>query len=597
MTTTPPPAQPEENNAHTHPLFTRAVRMHRPSLLKDPTTLFSEKVSSEQSSVYALLKPPFIAAQHMQASEPIACASSFPDSDVSVIPSFDVEEVPADQQLTWLIPAVATLERLKKMPSIISEDGNPMALLSKLIKDSGIYAIASCLSPLLSLFVSPFLAHHLTYMDYGMLILLNTTIALLAGLSQCGLGSAFVQIYHRVDTSRETQRRVLTTVCLLMFMLSCACLLIIACAASEIARWLLHNSAYASVVRIAASVLFIQNFVVPTLALLRAERRANLFCLLSVLNLLVAAGLTYVLVGILQWGSSGALLAVGGGSLCVGICQLPIIWRRARFCLDWKIIKELFVFGLSTVPGFLAVWILQLSDRYFLSWLGFLSQTAGYGVAYTLGNVLGPLVIMPFSLAWYSTMYGIARRTNASTIFCFVFRWYCLALLFCAFFVALFANDVLTWMFPPAYASAEMIIPFIALANVFYGLFELFMVGVLLREKVRFTILFLPLAAVVHIALNCLLIPNYGIVGAAISTLVAYLLLACVAYFVNQRIYPLPFEIGLFGLALCLGIVWYIGAMLLLRGQSVVMHWIILGGIGCLYGGILFLLGHIPAKK
>ncbi|GCF10416.1 hypothetical protein KDI_39800 [Dictyobacter arantiisoli] len=152
-------------------------------------------------------------------------------------------------------------------------------------------------------------------------------------------------------------------------------------------------------------------------------------------------------------------------------------------------------------------------------------------------------------------------------------------------------------MFPPAYASAEMIIPFIALANVFYGLFELFMVGVLLREKVRFTILFLPLAAVVHIALNCLLIPNYGIVGAAISTLVAYLLLACVAYFVNQRIYPLPFEIGLFGLALCLGIVWYIGAMLLLRGQSVVMHWIILGGIGCLYGGILFLLGHIPAKK
>jgi len=53
------------------------------------------------------------------------------------------------------------------------------------------------------------------------------------------------------------------------------------------------------------------------------------------------------------------------------------------------------------------------------------------------------------------------------------------------------------------------------------------------------------------------LIPRFGAAGAAGTTLVAYITLAVLSYFANQRLYPVPFEIGRFVAAALGGIVLY----------------------------------------
>jgi len=55
------------------------------------------------------------------------------------------------------------------------------------------------------------------------------------------------------------------------------------------------------------------------------------------------------------------------------------------------------------------------------------------------------------------------------------------------------------------------------------------------RRKTSFIIFFIVLAAGVNILLNFILIPLYGPLGAALSTLLAFMLLAGVAYIINQR--------------------------------------------------------------
>src|SRR5579859_3986968 len=55
------------------------------------------------------------------------------------------------------------------------------ALVRDLVKSSGIYAISSLASPLVSLVLAPFLTHSLSSADYGALIVLNTVITLIAG--------------------------------------------------------------------------------------------------------------------------------------------------------------------------------------------------------------------------------------------------------------------------------------------------------------------------------------------------------------------------------------------------------------------------------
>jgi O-antigen/teichoic acid export membrane protein len=567
-------------------------RLHRPSLLKDPTILFDTSSTNDRLP----------SSMDISRTEENACNTlrqlpvvSFRE-DVFGETVSGREHVSIDQQLTWLIPAIADLEQIKKMSSFVQKDGYPF-LIKQLMKNSGIYAIASCLSPLISLVLAPFLTYHLSRGDYGVLIVLGTTIALLTGLTQCGQGNAFFWAYHNVASSIQERRMILSTMILLLLAISLGVTIVIECAIDWISYVFLYGNAYDNVIRIAALVVFTQNMTIPTFSWLRVECRAGLFGVLSLCNLCINLGLTLFFVGILQWGISGALLAICCGYAAVIICSIPSMYRHLSWHFHWLVAKRLLAFGLSTVPGLLSVWILQLSDRYLLIYFGSLSETASYSVAYTLGNVMGPIIITPFSLAWYSAMYRIAQKRNAKDIFRLIFRWYGFLVLLIAFCVALFAKGVLEWFFPNGYSSAASIIPFIALSNVFYGIFEVFTVGVSLQGKHRLNLVGLPIAAILNVVCNIVLIPKYGVTGAACATLAAYIVLALIAYFVNQRIYPIHFEVGLFCLALCLGIIGYVGIVMWVRNQSSSMRWVGSDGIVCLYAGILIVLGKIPERN
>jgi O-antigen/teichoic acid export membrane protein len=98
-------------------------------------------------------------------------------------------------------------------------------------------------------------------------------------------------------------------------------------------------------------------------------------------------------------------------------------------------------------------------------------------------------------------------------------------------------------------------------------------------------------AAVANFGLNLVLIPLYGSAGAAASTLIAYVLLALVAYVANQRIYPVPYEMKRFLAALFLGLALYLIASLVSHEWSAFWRWSLI--IACLvfYGGTLLFLG------
>jgi O-antigen/teichoic acid export membrane protein len=310
-------------------------------------------------------------------------------------------------------------------------------------------------------------------------------------------------------------------------------------------------------VRIAAIDILAQNMTVPVFSWLRAEGRAAVFGLLASFNVLLNLGATFLLVGVWQMGSRGALLAIGCGYSGVLLCTAPVMSRYLRRRFRVALAGELLVAGLSMMPALLSVWILQLSDRYLLGLSLSLGQTASYAVAYTLGNVLGPLIITPFSLAWHTAVYIIAKQDHARDVFRLIFLWYGLFLIFAASILSLVAHDVLLWIFPTEYTSAAAIIPLIAFSNVCYGLFEVFTVGTLLQQKLSLNLVVLPLTAFLNILLNVLFIPIWGVMGAALATLIAYGVLAGCAYYINQCIYPIPFNVGLVSIALLVGVCCY----------------------------------------
>src|SRR3989441_952793 len=300
-----------------------------------------------------------------------------------VMSSFMVSSLPIEEQPTLIMPAIQDLKEISQAGT--AGYANQLRIL---IKNSGIYAVASLASPLVSLVLAPFLTRHLSYKDYGALAVITTAVALVAGLTQLGLGSAFFRSYNYDYESRSDRSGVLSTVVILLSLVSLPILLAIILAAPWLAIFLLRDSSFSDVVRLGALVVLMQNLTVPGFAWLRAENRAGFFTTLSIVNLLVNLGTTLVLVGILHMGMAGSLIGTGSGFAVVAICTLPLILLRAGFHLRFDIARGLLSFGLPNASTFVSMWVLQLSDRYLLSFFGSLAQTASYAVAYSLGGIL-----------------------------------------------------------------------------------------------------------------------------------------------------------------------------------------------------------------
>ena len=94
--------------------------------------------------------------------------------------------------------------------------------------------------------------------------------------------------------------------------------------------------------------------------------------------------------------------------------------------------------------------------------------------------------------------------------------------------------------------------PVVLLGYLFLGIYNNLIAGIYIEKKTGHLPLITAAGAVVNIAVNFALIPVMGMMGAALATLAAYLVMAGVLYLVVRRFYPVEYEwkrIGIIALA------------------------------------------------
>jgi O-antigen/teichoic acid export membrane protein len=86
------------------------------------------------------------------------------------------------------------------------------------------------------------------------------------------------------------------------------------------------------------------------------------------------------------------------------------------------------------------------------------------------------------------------------------------------------------------------IVPWVLLAYVFTGAYVVFVVGIYLEKKTKYLPLVSGAGALLNVGANFVLIPMIGILGAALSTLLSYIVMAVGIYFASQRFYHVEYE-------------------------------------------------------
>ncbi len=89
--------------------------------------------------------------------------------------------------------------------------------------------------------------------------------------------------------------------------------------------------------------------------------------------------------------------------------------------------------------------------------------------------------------------------------------------------------------------SAEAV-PLLCFATAAYSGYTVLAIGIGRARQTQYNWIVTGLAAAVNIALNVVLIPRYGMMGAAVATLVAYLALFVGMWLNSRRVYPVPYQ-------------------------------------------------------
>ena len=430
--------------------------------------------------------------------------------------------------------------------------------ITQVAKHSTVYSIGQVLQRVVSFLLIPMYTTYFTTSDYGVLEILNNTSSILTTLLGLGLVSGMYRSYF-MHTQEGLRRGVVKTALSVFGIISVLIGGSLITIAGPLSKLLLPGETFSSLLVLTLCYIMLANIIAIPFAVLRTENRSVLFVVFSLVQFSVNAGSTIYLVAVVKRGVRGSLEGNLLGQLIVLLLFVPLLLKilKARFSL--ADLKEMLTFGLPLVPAMLASISLTVSDRYFLQVFSTFDEIGVYGLGYKIGLMVQVLVATPFALSWGPVMWSVSDKPYAKQLYARVLTYFVAIALYIALILSVLSPELVHLMSRrEAYWRAWQVVPLITLSYVFYGVYYQMAVGINLRKKTQYLPLVVGAAAGLNLALNFALIPRWGMMGAATSTVVSYLALVLLVYVVSQRFYPFPYEWGRLFKLTALSVVCYI---------------------------------------
>jgi O-antigen/teichoic acid export membrane protein len=296
---------------------------------------------------------------------------------------------------------------------------------------------------------------------------------------------------------------------------------------------------------------------------------------LSISRLLVNAALN---IGLLVWFDMGVKGVLWGNLLTATLacpCLFAVIWfSLGSPRLHTSYVSPLARFGFPLVATALLTTLMHQMDRLLLRLFLDLELVGIYSIAFTLGQGINNLYLIPFHNIWSVVIYDMARHEDAGREYARVFQYFVSGLLLLMLGVSMIAEPLLLLLVADDFRRAGELIPILCLAFVLYSLHSHFAVPALLGKRSDLLIPASVLAVLANVALNVILIPRWGTMGAAVASVGTYFIFSFSGLAIYRRLARYPYPLLRMSLVLVGVIVSY-----LLWSRLQALPWRVVGGV------------------
>lgn len=433
--------------------------------------------------------------------------------------------------------------------------------LKNLASDSLIYGLAGIATRVMGVVLTPLYTRVYAPEDYGVFGLVNNAYSLIALVLILGLDNSTARWFYDTE-DYEYRKKIISTWFWFYLVLSVMFAVFFFFTASYWSQFISYNAEESiQYIQILAFSLPVSVATVVATKVLRFEKRPKSTVLLTFLQafLLITANVIFVL--ILSLGLKGAFIA----RLVASVLMVPLSFyylrrwigqvRLFEFSLWSKMVK----YSLPFIPASLSIWMINLSAIFFLNGKVSDEDLGLFQIAFAIAGFSG-IVVNAFQQAWSPFAFSIIHLDNAKETYGKILLGYLLLIGSLTLLASLFSLEALMIIATPAYYGAAAIASILVFSSLFMGLTNIADLGSAISKKTAPLGIVYSISSVFLILLNILLIPLYGVYGAALSVCISQLLTPIFVFYFSQKSYPIPYDfVRAFSLLIILFLVAYLG--------------------------------------
>ena len=413
----------------------------------------------------------------------------------------------------------------------------------KIISHGSVYLFGNILRYAISFVMLPIYTRLLTPADYGIIELLSMVIDFSGIIFGMRVGEAIFRFYLDYE-DRKKKNQVISTAMILTIILSIFGFILITISSGMLSNLIFGSENYRILLCIFSLTLLFSPFTEIPMTFIRAQQRPWLFVCISALKMFIALSLNIYFVVLKKMGVPGVVYSavISSGFMAILLSLYSFYQTGGKFSL--KTAKILISFSYPLVLTGIISYYITFGDRYFLNYYGTLSDVGLYSLGYKFGFLLSFIGTGPFSSIWESERYRLLKRNDAKDIFQQVFNFYSAYTIIIVVLIAIFSKYVLMIMANPEFWEASKIVPIILFAYFFQGWTGYCNLGIMIEKKTFIITKSVLLAAFVITILYYFLIPEFGAMGAATSTLIAFVTRFLYIHWNSVKLYNMHLKWG-----------------------------------------------------
>jgi Membrane protein involved in the export of O-antigen and teichoic acid len=460
----------------------------------------------------------------------------------------------------------SSVETENKRYRITKIEIKTMSDIKKLAGQTVIYGIPTILGRLLNYLLVPLYTYTLPTQEYGVVSELYAYVSFLMIILTYGMETAFFRFNQTAQ-----DKRVVYNTSLLSLICSTTLFLIVTFLCLNPICSVMEYSDHKNYIALFLLIISLDALRAIPYALLRAQQKAKRFALVKSVDIFsnIAFNLFFILLCPVIYDSKPELVSWFFNPqdlvlyIFVSNCFASLIsfillapqYRQFQRRFDFHLLKHMLAYGLPVMIGGLAGMVNETFDRIALKHLVSvpetmktaaqissykMSQIGIYGACYKLSIVIS-LFIQAFKFAaepfFFSKMQNKdARQSYANIMTAFV-------VFLCIIFLGVMGYmEVFKYFIGREYRVGLVVVPILMIGNIFLGIYYNLSIWYKVTDHTKYGAYIALFGAAITLVLNWVLVPWIGYLGAAITTMICYIAIAVVCYFVGQHFYKVPYR-------------------------------------------------------